>query len=377
VPDEWNIRDAYIKNSRGERIVDFRATNLHVMSYSIPVHEQIRLDELRKHIFTLPDQPSLVPYRTSYYARAWAFCMSHDQFCELPNDTYEVMIDSDLKPGSLTIGEAVHKGESDEEVLLSAHVCHPSLANDNCSGIALLACLAYLICQKKTRYTYRFLFAPASIGAIAWLDHNFDRTQRIKHGLVVSCVGDGGGPTYKRSRQGDSMIDRAIVHVLSHNFANPSFLDYFPYGYDERHYCSPGFNLPVGLFQRSQFGSFPEYHTSADNLGFIRPEHLASSFHTIWEALEIVETSRRLMNTRPYGEPQLGRRGLYTSVGGDKSSSAQNMAKLWVLNLSDGQQTLLDIAERSNLPFSVICEAAQILEQSGLLVECDSELAQL
>jgi aminopeptidase-like protein len=340
------------------------------MNYSAPVHARLSLKELSEHIYTLPEQPDLIPYRTSYYSENWAFCMSHAQFASLEDGVYEVFIDADLKLGHLTFGEAKHQGETNDEVLLSAHICHPSLANDNCSGLALLACLAKRLAARKTRYSYRFLFAPATIGAITWLAENMG-VLKIKHGLVLSCVGDGGGPTYKSSRLGDAMIDRAMRHVLTHGFPHPALLDFIPYGYDERQYCSPGFNLPVGLFQRSRFGAFPEYHTSADNLDFIKPEHLASSFNAIWEAIDVLESNRRLINTRPYGEPQLGRYDLYCPVGGDKRTAEHNMAMLWILNLSDGQQTLLDIAERSKLPFKIIRDAAEVLESRGLLSECD------
>lgn len=368
IPREWNIRGAYIKAPDGTRIADFHRSNLHVLNYSIPVRASMTLQELTPHIFTLPGQPDVVPYRTSYYADNWGFCMAHRQFVNLPEGTYEVVIDSSLQDGSLTYGEYLHRGETDEEVLLSAHICHPSLANDNCSGLALLTLLAKHLAKLRTRYSYRFVFAPGTIGAITWLARNEDRVARIRHGLVISCVGDGGGPTYKKSRQGDAFIDRAMCHVLRHAADSPAILDFFPYGYDERQYCSPGFNLPVGLFQRSQFGTFPEYHTSADNLDFIRPEHLASSYRMICAAIDIIENDRHCLNTVPKCEPQLGRRGLYSAVGGDKDAPAKNMAILWVLNLSDGTYSLLDIAERASMPFAVIAEAAQSLEESGLLV---------
>jgi aminopeptidase-like protein len=252
-------------------------------------------------------------------------------------------------------------------VLLSAHVCHPSLANDNCSGIALLTYLAKHIAKYKTRFSYRFLFAPGTIGAITWLAQNETRCHNIKHGLVVSMLGDGGGPTYKKSRRGDSLIDRAVIHILRHSGATPTVLDFSPYGYDERQYCSPGFNLPVGLFQRSKFGAIPEYHTSADNLDFIAPKHLAQSFSIIAEAIEILEHNATYRNTLPKCEPQLGRRGLYGAIGGDKDAAAANMAMLWILNLSDGNNSLLDIAERADLPFPVIYRTAKLLEDKGLL----------
>jgi len=369
VPKEWNVADAYIKNAAGERVVDFRRSNLHVLGYSHPVKRRMTLSELRPHIFTLPDQPDLIPYRTSYYADNWGFCISHRQLMALEQagGEFEVEIDSRLEPGVLTWGEYFHQGESADEVLLSAHICHPSLANDNCSGLALLTLLAQALSSRKTRLSYRFLFAPGTIGAIAWLAKNDADVGRIKHGLVVSCVGDAGGPTYKRSRRGDALIDRAMVHVLRQSGREAELLDFFPYGYDERQYCSPGYDLPVGLFQRSRFGTFPEYHTSADNLDFIAPEHLEASFRWIVETLDIVDSDRVLVNLKPKGEPQLGRRGLYSAIGGDKDAQSLNMAMLWTLNLCDGRHTLFDIAERAQMPFDAIATVANLLESHGLL----------
>ncbi|HEX6112036.1 MAG TPA: DUF4910 domain-containing protein [Geminicoccaceae bacterium] len=369
IPPEWTIRDAYIKNAAGDRIVDFRNSNLHVLGYSRPVHARLPLEELKEHVFTLPDQPDLIPYRTSYYAESWGFCMAHRQLAALPDGIYEVLIDASLEHGSLTYGEYLHRGETEEELLFSAHVCHPSLANDNCSGLALLTHLAARLAPLRTRYSYRFVFAPGTIGAIAWLARNEHQVHRIRHGLVVSGVGDGGGPTYKKSRRGDAFIDRAMAHVLQHAGPSPTILDFFPYGYDERQYCSPGFDLPVGLFQRSPFGTFPEYHTSADDLEFIRPEHLASSYRMIAALIEVVEHDWRPRSTSPKGEAQLGRRGLYSALGGDQEGPAKSMAYLWILNLADGRHSLLDIAERAKLPFRVVAHAAGLLRESGLLVE--------
>lgn len=368
IPQEWNIRGAYIKNERGEKIVDFARSNLHVMSYSVPVRQHMSLTELKQHVYTLPDQPDLIPYRTSYYAESWAFCMPHRLLESLGDEIYEVVIDSHLADGHLTYGEYLHRGETEEEFLLSAHVCHPSLANDNCSGVALLTHLAKRMAGMRTRYSYRFLFAPGTIGAITWLARNEQRSQRIKHGLVISMVGDGGGPTYKKSRRGDTRVDRAMANTLRHSGLTPSILDFSPYGYDERQYCSPGFNLPVGLFQRSRFGEIPQYHTSADNLDFIAPSHLAVSYCLITEALDVIENDAVYRNTMPKCEPQLGRRGLYGMIGGDKDAAAANMAMLWVLNLSDGKHSLLAIAERANLPFAMIQRTAKLLQQKGLLI---------
>jgi aminopeptidase-like protein len=372
VPREWNIRDAYIKNAKGEKIVDFTRSNLHVMSYSVPVRTRMSLGELKSHIHTLPDQPDLIPYRTSYYAENWAFCMPHRQYRELRDGEYEVVIDSSLTDGHLTYGEYLHKGETNDEVLLSAHVCHPSLANDNCSGISLLTHLAKELSGRQTRYSYRFLFAPGTIGAITWLARNEQRASKIKHGLVLSMVGDGAGPTYKKSRRGNADIDRTMAHVLRHSGQPSTIIDFSPYGYDERQYCSPGFNLPVGLFQRSRFGTIPEYHTSADNLDFIQPAALADSYRLIAATLGAIDADRRYRNTMPKCEPQLGKRGLYGAIGGDKDAAAANMAMLWVLNLSDGTHSLLDIAERADLPFELVERTANRLKTHGLLVNADA-----
>lgn len=367
VPREWNIRDAWIKNARGEKIVDFNRSNLHVMSYSVPVRQKMSLGELKKHIYTLPDQPDLIPYRTSYYAENWAFCMPHRQFEALQDETYEVLIDSSLADGHLTYGEYLHRGETQDEFLLSAHVCHPSLANDNCSGIALLTQLAKRMSGRRTRYSYRFLFAPGTIGAITWLARNENSVHRIQHGLVVSMLGDRGGPTFKKSRRGNADIDRAMVHSLDHSGLSPVIEEFSPYGYDERQYCSPGFNLPVGLLQRSKFGAIPEYHTSADSLDFISAEALGESYRLITDAIAVIEGNAVFHNTVSKGEPQLGRRGLYGAIGGDKDAAAANMAMLWILNLSDGEHSLLDIAERAKLPFAVVKRTADLLAKHDLL----------
>ncbi|MBA2127603.1 peptidase M28 [Hyphomicrobium methylovorum] len=369
IPREWNIREAYIRAPSGERVVDFQRSSLHVLNYSKPVRARMPLQELKEHIYTLPEQPDAVPYRTAYGGDRWGFCMAHNQFLALEDGTYEVAIESSLEEGSLTYGEAFLRGATEDEVLLTTHICHPSLANDNCSGLALLTALIKRLAKQKTRYSYRFLFGPGSLGAISWLSRNRATASRVKHGIVLSCVGDGGGPTYKKSRIGDAFIDRAFTHVLKHASRKPNILDFIPYGYDERQFCSPGFNLPVGLFQRSQFGTFPEYHCSDDNLDFIKPEHLASSFEMVASVLSVIENEKRYVSNNPFCEPQLGRRGLYGSVGGEKSVADRNMARLWVMNLCDGSHSLLDIAERSGIPFSIIADVARELAEHDLLSE--------
>jgi aminopeptidase-like protein len=367
IPKEWNIRDAYIKNSNGEKVVDFQKCNLHVLNYSLPIKKKVSLDELKDHMFTIPEHPDWIPYRTSYYKENWGFCLSHTQLSALPDGEYEVFIDASLKNGHLSYGEYLLKGETDDEVLISTHVCHPSLANDNLSGIALAVFLARHLSQLSRRYSYRFLFTPGTIGSITWLSLNEAQTARIKHGLVLACVGDSGKITYKKSRRGNAEIDRAVPQVLKDTGDSYEVFDFSPYGYDERQFCSPGFNLPVGCFMRTPHGKFPEYHTSADDLNFVRPESLADSFAKCWAILDVLERNKTYFNLSPKCEPQLGRRGLYSQIGGQKDGKLQELAMLWVLNLSDGKNSLLDVAERSNLVFAVIHNAAQTLLEHGLL----------
>jgi aminopeptidase-like protein len=327
------------------------------------------LSELKEHLHTLPEHPEWIPYRTSYYRENWGFCLSERQLSELTDGEYEVCIDSSLTDGFLTFGECYFKGQSDEEVLISCHTCHPSLCNDNLSGIALAVELARLLQFSKRRYSYRFLFIPGTIGSITWLARNENRTELIKHGFVLTCVGDKGPATYKRSRRGDAEIDRAFSHVLRNSGHDNKTLEFYPYGYDERQFCSPGFNLPVGCFMRSQHGTFSEYHTSADNLDFVEPIALADSFEICVSAIDILENNRTFLNQNPKCEPQLGKRGLYRSLAGQAEAKLNEIALLWVLNLSDGSHSLLDIAEKANLEFTVIERAASALRDCGLLQE--------
>jgi aminopeptidase-like protein len=370
VPREWNIGDAYVKNSRGERVIDFRRHNLHVVSYSVPVRARMSLAQLRPHLHTLPDQPDLVPYRTSYYQEGWGFCLSHRQLEQMPEDDYEVCIDSTLQDGHLTYGECLLEGASSQEVLVSCHTCHPSLCNDNLSGVAVAAFVAKLMAGMPLRYSYRFLFIPGTIGSITWLALNEDRAREVRNGLVLTCIGDRGNFTYKKSRRGDAQIDRAVRHTLQHLATDHAIEEFSPYGYDERQYCSPGFDLAVGCLMRSPHGRFPEYHTSADNLQFVDPLALAESAATILAVFDVLEHDRAYVNLNPKCEPQLGRRGLYGAMGGTGIKQAE-LAMLWVLNLSDGGHTLLDIAQRSGLPFDAISAAATLLTQHDLLAARD------
>jgi aminopeptidase-like protein len=367
VPPEWNIREAWIADSTGTRVVDFARSSLHVVSYSVPIRARMSLAELRPNLFTLPPQPELVPYRTSYYEPTWGFCLSQRVLDTLTPGDYEVCIDSTLEPGSLTYGELVVPGTSNEEFLISAHVCHPSLGDDNLSGLAVSIHLAAALLAGPTpRHTFRFLYAPGTIGAITWLARHREDVDRIAHGLTLTCLGDDHPFTYKRTVGGDAVIDRAATQVLRSRGSDDQVIDFFPYGYDERQYNSPGFRLPVGSLMRGRHGEFPEYHTSADNLSFVSGARMVESFDVLRGIIAVVERERAYVNTSPYGEPQLGSRGLYRALGGMTIPDLQ-LAMLWVLNLSDGDHGLLDIAARSGMSFESIAAAADLLREHELL----------
>lgn len=369
VPKEWNVRDAWIADASGKRVVDFRASNLHLVGYSVPVRARMSLDALRPHLHALPDRPDLVPYRTSYYEETWGFCLTQRQLDAIPDGDYEVCVDSTLEPGSLTYGELVVPGESDEEILVSAHVCHPSLSDDNLTGIAVATFLARALASRpRRRYTTRFLYAPGTIGALAWLAANRERARRIRHGLTLTCLGDAQPLTYKRTVGGSSEIDRAAIHVLATSALPHAAIDFFPYGYDERQYNSPGFRIPVGSLMRGRHGQFPEYHTSADNMAFVSADRMAEALRVCRDVIDVLEGNAAYVNLAPDGEPQLGRRGLYGSLGGT-NVAARQLAMLWVLNLSDGQHDLLAIAARARAPFGDVREAADLLLSHGLLRE--------
>jgi aminopeptidase-like protein len=367
VPQEWNIQDAYIKNKKGERIVDFTQSNLHVVSYSQPIHTTMTLEELKPHLYSLPEHPDWIPYRTSYYKESWGFCLTHRQLMALKDEEYEVCIHSTLESGHLTYGEYVIKGETEEEILISCHTCHPSLCNDNLSGIAVTTFLAKTLSGRSLRYSYRFLFIPGTIGSIAWLALHENQVSTITNGMVVTGVGDPGALTYKKSRQGKAGIDRAFTHILKTSGLEHAIIDFFPYGYDERQYCSPGFNLPVGCFMRTPHGEYPEYHTSGDNLTFVQPQPLEESLICCVRVVNLLERNATFLSQNPKCEPRLGKRGLYRAIGGESEGAKREMAMLWVLNFSDGTHSLLDIAERSGLEFEVIDKAAESLEEHGLL----------
>ncbi len=368
VPLEWNIEDAAVFGPNGERVIDFQAHNLHLVSYSEPVAQTLPLRDLDARLHSLPDQPAWIPYRTSYYRRTWGFCLSHSARQALAPGDYRVEIRSSLAPGSLTYGEIVIPGRSQEEVLFFTHVCHPSLANDNAAGMAVASSLASWVASEPRRYTYRFVFAPGTIGSLCWLKRNERRLGRVRAGLVLGLLGDPGSLTYKLSRSGETETDAVASYMLGKADRSGRVIPFSPYGYDERQLCSPGFNLPVGRLTRSVNGGYSQYHTSADDLTLIKPECLEHSLEACRLFVQVLDDNRRYVNLHPKGEPRLGKRGLYGATGG-MSPAEREHAMLWVLNQSDGSKSTLDISLRSGLDFSLLRDASSQLSEAGLLRE--------
>ena len=370
VPKEWRLAEAYILDEAGERVIDASRHNLHIAGYSDPVDQQMTWSELKGHLVTLPQAPDWIPFRSRHFTGGWAFCLSHRQYEVLEKRgerSYRVVVDSELKEGSLTYGEAFIPGETEDEILISTHVCHPSLANDNLSGLVVASRLARHVGARSNRYSYRFIFIPATIGAITWLARNEEVVARTKHGLVLSGLGDRGAVSYKRSRRGNAEVDRAVTKVLRDSGDPHKIRDFAPVGYDERQFCSPGINLPMGCFSRSVHGSYPEYHSSGDDLDFITPNCLADSLEKLMAIIELLERNSCYLSLNAKCEPQLGRRGLYRAFGTQEDTPGLQLATQWVLNFSDGEHRLLDIAERSDETFELISKAAELLLDCQLL----------
>jgi aminopeptidase-like protein len=363
IPPEWNVEDAAVTDPDGRRVVDFRAHNLHLVGYSEPMQAVMPLDELSQRLHVLPNQPDWIPYRTSYYQRSWGFCMTAHERERLRPGRYGVEVKSSLAPGSLTYGELILKGRSREEVLFFTHTCHPSLANDNVSGMSVATALAEWVAGAPRHFTYRFVFAPGTIGSLTWLKRNEAGLKRVRHALVLGLLGDRAPLTYKRSRRDNGEIDQIVAYALG---VQGSEIPFSPYGYDERQLCAPGFDLPCGRLTRSVNGGYAEYHTSADDLSLLTPAALQGSLAMCRRVVEIIESNRRYTNLKPKGEPRLGSRGLYGSIGGREPSESEH-ALLWVLNQSDGKHSLLDIARRSGLPFMALRDAAHVLQAKKLL----------
>jgi aminopeptidase-like protein len=368
VPLEWNIDDASVTGPDGDRVVEFRAHNLHIVNYSEPVRRTMTLEELRPHLHSKPGHPDWIPYRTSYYRRDWGFCLRDSRLQTLRPGHYDVRVDSSLASGSLSYAECVLPGQSKEEVLFFTHVCHPSLANDNTSGMAIATFLAAWLAGRTRRFSYRFVFAPGTIGSLCWLSRNEQRLKYVRHGLVLGLLGDPAGLTYKRSRRGNCEIDQLLAYLVSQPDSPGKVIDFEPYGYDERQLCSPGFNLPVGRLTRSVNDGYPQYHTSADDLNLLSAAQMERSLEVCQRMVDILESNRRYVNLLPKGEPRLGKRGLYGAMGG-RSPADRERAMLWILNQSDGDASLLDIAQRSGLSYASIQQAADELAGAGLLSE--------
>jgi len=378
VPPEWSIREAYIADEDGRRVVDFANHTLHVVGYSTPVDAVMGLDELRPHLHSLPELPDAIPYVTSYYKERWGFCLSHRQLQSLAPGQYRVRIDSTLAPGSLTYGELLIPGQRDDEIFLSTYVCHPSMGNNELSGPVVTTEIArWLGSLKDRRYSYRIVFIPETIGSLVYLSRNLaDMKRRIVAGFNVTCVGDDRAYSYLPSRQTDTLADRAALHSLRHQagaegFVRYSFLDR---GSDERQYCSPGVDLPVATIMRSKYGAYPEYHTSLDDLSLISPAGLSGGISAIAKAILAIETNGRYRAT-VLGEPQLGRRGLYPTLG-TRDGNLVVRKLMGVLAYSDGKHDLLAIADLMGVPVWELSEVAQQLLAHELLADCDAEQRQ-
>lgn len=367
IPREWNVRDAYLIDPDGRKRASFQASNLHLVGYSIPFQGTLPLAELRKHLYSLPDQPRAIPYVTSYYQERWGFCLADEELRGLPDGDYQVVVDTSLEPGALHVAEAVLEGTGPGEVLLSSYLCHPSLANNELSGPLVLAFLYRALAAKPNRrLTYRFALVPETIGSLAYLSLRGEHLKRhMVAGYLITCVGDAGTFTYKSSRRGDSLSDRAarlFLRDLPHRQESFDPSD----GSDDRQYSSPGFNLPIGSLMRTMYGRYPQYHNSLDNKDFMSFEAMLGSVRAYESILDIIDGNGTWMNLSPHGEPQMGRRGLYPTVG-QVSLDDYVKALMWVLNLSDGDHDLIAIAERSRVPFGTLLSVVGALREKGLL----------
>lgn len=367
VPDEWTIRDAFVADEAGRRIIDFKAHNLHVLGYSEPVDVWIELEELNKHLYSLPNQPDAIPYVTSYYSRRWGFCVTHRQRECLQRGRYRAVIDSELKPGILNYAHVVIPGDSRQEVLLSTYVCHPSMANNELSGpVVTMALARWLMSLKNRRYTYRIVFVPETIGSITYLSRHIEHVRRqVIAGFNITCIGDERCFSYLPSRAGNTLADKAALHALK--YIDPQFKHYtwLDRGSDERQYCAPGIDLPVATIMRSKYGEYPEYHTSLDDLTLVTPIGLEGGFYALRTAIECIENNVR-PKTTVLGEPQLGKRGLYPTLS-SKDSGNQVRVLMNMISYCDGERTLLEIAEAIDQPMSKLVETLKPLISCGLI----------
>jgi aminopeptidase-like protein len=369
VPREWVAREAYLVDPDGRRRADFAVNNLHLLGYSVAVTATMSLEELMPHLYSLPEQPHAIPYRTSYYEERWGFCLTHEELCSLPRGQYQVRIDTELRSGAIELGETVLAGESDREILLWSYLCHPSMANNELSGPLVLAFLYRKLAQKEQRkYTYRFAIGPETIGSLCYLSvRGAQLKKRLLSGFVLTCVGDAGAFTYKESRGGDSVGDRVVRAVLSHQGSH-SIEPFSPLGSDERQFCSPGFDLPVGSLMRTKYGAYPQYHTSLDDRSFISFDAMRETVDVYERVLDGIEHNVRWKSLFPYGEPFLGKRGLYSTLGAQTDKLERQDALMWVLNYADGRHDMVDIALKSGLPLQMLIAVAHDAKKAGLIV---------
>lgn len=368
IPKEWVVRDAYLIDPNGVKRVEFKKNNLHLLNYSAPFSGKISFSELKNHLYTLPEQPKAIPYLTSYYQERWGFCLTHEEFQSLPEGDYQVVVDTELKNGHVELGEAVLAGETNHEVFFSTYLCHPSMANNELSG-PLVAAFLYkkTAALPKRRFTYRFAIVPETIGAICYLSkRGTGLKEKMRAGYQITCVGDSGKFTYKESRAGNTLADRAAKVVLR-DLAPHQLIPFTPaLGSDERQYCSPGFNLPMGSLMRTMYTCFKEYHTSLDNKDYIDFAAMAGSVEAYFEIVKALEINHTWVNTMGFGEPQLGKRGLFRSLGSQKNTAKAEDAMWWLLNQADGTHDLLAIAEKSNLPMELLNDVALKLAEAGI-----------
>ena len=367
IPDEWSIKEAYIEDELGNRIVDFSVNNLHIVGYSIAVNQWMELDELQNFLYSLPDQPDAIPYITSYYSESWGFCITDKQRNALKSGLYRVYIDSDIFPGELNYGELVIPGNTNEEVLLSTYICHPSMANNELSGPVVTAALSqWLLSLKQRKYTYRIIFIPETIGSIAYLSKNL--THMKKHtiaGYVVTCIGDNRAYSFMPSRNGNTLADRAAIHSLNNNVKEFNYYSYLDRGSDERQYCSPGVDLPVCSIMRSKYGTFPEYHTSLDDLTLISPEGLEGGFNVLKKTIEILESNNYYLSL-VICEPQLGKRGLYPNIS-TKDTHKNTLTMMNLIAYADGTIDLIDLANKIDENITILLPIIETLIKSDLL----------
>jgi aminopeptidase-like protein len=367
VPEEWNINDAFIKNSTGERLVDFKKNNLHVLGYSIPVDDKLSLEELQQHLYSLPDKPDVIPYMTSYYKKRWGFCLSHNQRKQLPSGTYHVQIDSSLSNGHLHYGEVILPGRSQKEILLSTYVCHPSMANNELSGPVVTTAIVQWLKTLDRKYTYRIVFVPETIGSITYLSKNYQTMKKNTiAGFVITCVGDNRTYSYLASPSGSTLSDRCICHVLEHKIKNYKSYSFLERGSDERQYCSPGIDLPVCSFSRSKYGEYPEYHTSLDDLSLVSPKGLGGAYDVMKDALWLLENNE-IYQSKVLCEPQLGKRGLYPTLSGLNPLTQDLKMMRNLIAYANGKRDLLTISEKINSYMGDLIPIANLLLEKEVI----------